>query len=102
MACAIGYVERDAVAVERGGSAKVTVGVQSLSDRALSVRCDPDAPDGVTADWTCDVAAGDRAEAMLTLRADADAPVGEHAIDLRLRADDGSPLPPAVLRVEVR
>jgi hypothetical protein len=80
----------------------VTVGVQSLSDRALSVRCEPDVPEGVTAEVAIEVGAGARAEATLTLRADAGAPAGEHAIDLRLRADDGSPLPPAVLRVEVR
>jgi predicted alpha-1,2-mannosidase len=102
MACAIGYLEHDSVVVDRGGSATVTVGVQSLCDRALTVGCDPEAPDGLTVDWTCDVPPGARAEATLTLHADADAPARAHAIELRLRAGDGARLPPAVLRVEVR
>jgi hypothetical protein len=66
------------------------------------VGCDPEAPDGLTVDWTCDVPPGARAEATLTLHADADAPARAHAIELRLRAGDGARLPPAVLRVEVR
>jgi hypothetical protein len=100
-AAAIGYLGADAVSLPAGGSATVTVGAQSLADRALTVTCEPEPPEGLT--LRCEpiaVPAGGRAETTLTLHADAGAQAGVVAVDLGLHVGDEA-LPPAVVLVEV-
>jgi predicted alpha-1,2-mannosidase len=91
VAAGIAYLRPDAVSLLPDGSATVTVGVQNLSDRALTVTSDADLPVDI------DVPAGGRAETTLTVHP----PAGAQVIDLGLRAQDGSALTPAVLRIEV-
>jgi predicted alpha-1,2-mannosidase len=101
----IGYLTTDAAYLQPGESATFKFGVQNLRDKPLTVTWSPDLPQGVTLTGPSGnrltIPAGARKEVTLTVKAADDAADGSKVVDLNLRAADGSPLPPAILRVAV-